>query len=186
MLPLVDSYEDYKSSVQPTLTARVSLRFPLSEDMLLIKQWLEMSDVEHSWGPAADNVALLAGNRKEVDHRVILLDDSPVGYLRWRTSGGALLRGTAVANVIPEEAIQLDVLVGPRDRRFVGIGCVALRHAWDELAETLAPSVCFGKTSVHHLASRRAYEKAGFLHHYFFDDPAIGAAVAMLRHSVEY
>jgi hypothetical protein len=183
MLPLIDSYEDVRSSVQLTLAARVSLRFPLSEDMLLVQQWLEMSDVQLSWGKAGQNLALLAAARWEVDHRVILVSDEPVGYLRWRTHAGAHLRSTSVAQVLRDDAVQLDVLVGPRDRRFVGIGSVALQQAYDELREVLHPSVCFGKTSVHHLASRRAYEKAGFMHHYFYDDPAIGPAVAMLRHA---
>lgn len=186
MLPLIDSDDDYRSAVQLTLGARVCLRFPLSEDTFLIRQWLEMADVELSWGPAEPNIALLALSRKEVDHRVILLDDTPVGYLRWSANRGASLRGTAVEHVVQEDAVQLDVLVGPRDRRFVGIGSVALRHAWEEVVESLNPAVCFGKTSVHHLAARRAYEKAGFLHHHFYDDPAIGPAVAMLRHRLDY
>lgn len=183
MLPLIDSYEDVRSSVQLTLAARVALRFPLSEDMLLIQQWLEMSDVELSWGKAAQNRALLASPRRDVDHRVILMSDEPVGYLRWRTQAGAHLRGTSVAQVIREGAVQLDVLVGPRDRRFVGIGSVALRLAYDELYEALQPQICFGKSSVHHFAALRAFEKAGFLHHFFYDDPMIGPAVAMVRHA---
>ena len=80
MLPLIDSYEDVRSSVQLTLAARVALRFPLSEDMLLIQQWLEMSDVELSWGKPADNLALLAAPRGDVDHRIVLVSDEPVGY----------------------------------------------------------------------------------------------------------
>jgi hypothetical protein len=183
MLPLIDTYEDPRSSVQLTLGAQVSLRFPLSEDMLLVQLWLEMSDVELSWGKADQNIALLASARNDVDHRVILMSDEPVGYLRWRTRAGAHLRSTSVAHVLHDDAVQLDVLIGPRDRRFVGIGSVAIRQAYEELSEALHPSVCFGKTSVHHLASRRAYEKAGFLHHYFYDDPWIGPAVAMVRHS---
>jgi hypothetical protein len=182
MFPLIDSHEDLRSSIQLTLAARVSLRFPLSEDMLLVEQWLEMSDVQLIWGKAAMNIAMLASPRGDVDHRVILVDQEPVGYLRWLTHGGAHLRATSVAQTIRDDAVQLDVLVGPRDRRFIGIGSVAIRQAHDELCETLAPSVCFGKTSVHHLAARRAFEKAGFLHHYFYDDPWIGPAVAMVHH----
>lgn len=183
MLPLIDSYEEVRSSVQLTLAARVSLRFPLSEDMLLVQQWLEMSDVEMSWGKPGQNIALLAAPRRDVDHRVVLVSDEPVGYLRWLTQAGKHLRGTSVAQVIRDNAVQLDVLVGPRDRRFVGIGSVAVRLAYDELSESLAPPVVFGKASVHHLAARRAYEKAGFLHHFFYDDPMIGPAVAMVRHA---
>lgn len=182
MLPLIDSFEDVRSSVQLTLAARVGLRFPLSEDMLLVQQWLEMSDVELSWGKADENFALLSAARRDVDHRVILVSDEPVGYLRWRTHAGAPLRGTSVAHVLHDDAVQLDVLVGPRDRRFVGIGSVAIRLAYDEVYEALQPQICFGKASVHHLAARRAYEKAGFLHHYFYDDPRIGPAVVMVRH----
>jgi hypothetical protein len=183
MLPLIDSYEDVRSSVQLTLGARVALRFPLSEDMLLIQQWLEMSDVALTWGKAEQNYALLSAARRDVDHRVILVSDEPVGYLRWRTQAGTHLRGTSVAQIIRDNAVQLDVLVGPRDRRFVGIGSVAIRLAYDELYEALEPQICFGKTSVHHLAARRAFEKAGFLHHFFYDDPMIGPAVAMVRHA---
>jgi len=183
MLPLIDSYEDVRSSVQLTLAARVALRFPLSEDMLLIQQWLEMSDVELSWGKPADNLALLAAPRGDVDHRIVLVSDEPVGYLRWRTRAGAYLRGTSVARVIRDDAVQLDVLVGPRDRRFVGIGSVAIRLAYDELVDALKPQICFGKSSVHHFAARRAFEKAGFLHHFFYDDRMIGPAVAMVRHA---
>lgn len=183
MLPLIDSYDDTRSSVQLTLAARVSLRFPLSEDMLLIQQWLEMADVQQSWGTVEFNIALLAASRKEVDHRVILMRDEPVGYLRWRPNAGTQLRGTSVAQVIRDDAVQLDALVGPRDRRYVGIGSVALRLAYEEITDALQPRVCFGKATVHHLASRRAFEKAGFLHHFFYDDPAIGPAVAMVRHA---
>lgn len=183
MLPLSDSYEDTRSSVQLTLAARVGLRFPLSEDMLLIQQWLEMADVQQSWGAPAHNIALLAASRREVDHRVILVSEEPVGYLRWRPQAGSQLRGTSVAKVIRDDAVQLDALVGPRDRRYVGIGSVALRLAYDELFEALQPRVCFGKATVHHLASRRAFEKAGFLHQFFYEDPVIGPAVAMVRHA---
>lgn len=182
MLPLIDtSYEDVRSSVQLTLAARVGLRFPLSEDMLLIQQWLEMADVELSWGRAEQNLALLAAARKDVDHRVILVSDEPVGYLRWIANAGKLLRGTTVAHAVREDAVQIDVLIGPRDRRFVGIGSVAIGLAYDEVREALNPSICFGKSSIHQFPARRAYEKAGFMHHLFYDDPSIGPAVVMLR-----
>jgi hypothetical protein len=183
MLPLIDRYEDVRSSVQLTLAARVGLRFPLSEDLLLVQHWFEMSDIGLSWGRAEANIALLSASQQEVDHRIVLMSGEPVGYLRWRTSAGVELRNTCVAEAIHDDAVQLDVLVGPRERRFVGIGSIALRLAYDEIFARLQPDVCFGKASVHHLAARRTYEKAGFLHHYFYDDPRIGPAVAMLRHS---
>ncbi|HEY5957384.1 MAG TPA: hypothetical protein VIV60_12550 [Polyangiaceae bacterium] len=183
MFPLIDSYEEARSSVQLTVAARVSIRFPLSEDMLLVQQWLEMSDIQLAWGKTEHNIALLAAPRSDVDHRVILMGDDPVGYLRWRPRAGAELRRTSVASVVRDDAVQLDALVGPRHRRSVGIGSVAIALAYDELAETMRPRVCFGKATVHDLASRRAFEKAGFLHHFFYDDPNIGPAVVMVRHS---
>jgi RimJ/RimL family protein N-acetyltransferase len=183
MFPLIDSYEDARSSVQLTLAARVSLRFPLSEDTLLIEQWLDMSDVQQSWGKPEHNISLLAAPRSEVDHRVIVMGNEPLGYLRWRPRAGTELRRTSVGSIIRDDAVQLDVLIGPRHRRSVGIGSVAISLAFEELVDALHPRLCFGKATVHHLASRRAFEKAGFMHHLFYDDPQIGPAVIMVRHA---
>jgi hypothetical protein len=110
---------------------------------------------------------------------MIAVDGIDVGYIRWQS----VSRRSTVASLVPllnDGGVQIDVLVGPRERRFVGLGSVALRRVRENLDETNAQCCCFGLTSVHHLAARRAYEKAGFLRHYFYEDPSLGPAVAMV------
>jgi RimJ/RimL family protein N-acetyltransferase len=181
MLPLFDCYDDVKSSVQPTLAARVVLRAPTSEDRELVAQWFELSDLDPTWGGARQNLAFLATPPVGAEHRVIAIDGQSVGYVRWLPVGAELLEHPMLGRVLAPSATRIDVLVGPRDRRFVGVGSVALRRVREDLAERRGDRGFVGLASIRHLAARRAYEKAGFYYHYFFDDETIGPMVAFVR-----
>jgi RimJ/RimL family protein N-acetyltransferase len=180
MLPLIDHYEDLRSSVQLTLAARVGLRSVNTEDVELLQQWFELADVQLSWGPISPNIEFFMNPPVRAEQRIIFVEGADVGYIRWqfvRCLSGCL----ALAELLEKGAYRIDVLIGPRDRRFVGLGSVALRRVREELAVHFDTLTCFGSTSVHHLAARRAYEKAGFRNHYFYDDEYGCPSVAMVR-----
>ncbi|MGC4063604.1 MAG: GNAT family N-acetyltransferase [Polyangiaceae bacterium] len=186
MLPLIDSQEDARSSVQLTLAARVGLRLPNVEDDDLLRQWFELSDVESSWGAPEQNLAFVAQLRAAPGHgdagnRVIVVENEPVGYVRWHRAPIDRLRNTPLFERLGAAATRVDVLVGPRERRFIGIGSVALRHVREELTLGFGPRSVWGLAGIAQLAARRAFEKAGFRHHYFYDDAQLGPAVAMVR-----
>jgi hypothetical protein len=151
-----------------------------------LRQWFELSDVESSWGAPEQNLAFVGQLRAEpgqgqVGNRVIVVEDEPVGYVRWYVAPVDRLRDTPLFGRLEAEATRVDVLVGPRERRFVGIGSVALRHVREELTLRFGPRSVWGLAGIAHLAARRAFEKAGFRHHYFYDDAQLGPAVAMVR-----
>ena len=150
------------------------------EDRALVQQWFELSDVELSWGSAENNLEFFSKPPEAAEQRIIVVEGADVGYIRWQLIQGEFFRGSESVMPTPA-AVRIDVLVGPRDRRFVGLGSVALRRVRESLASELGPYPCFGLSSVHHLAARRAYEKAGFRHHYFYDDEQMGPSVAMVR-----
>lgn len=181
MLPLNDSYEDVRSSVQLTLAARVSVRSVSADDEGLLQQWFELSDVEQSWGNPQENLTFLKSPPSGGDQRIVVVEDADVGYIRWQFVKGGRIECPAISEMLERGAYRIDVLIGPRDRRFVGLGSVALRRVREGLVPALGNYACFGLASVHHLAARRAYEKAGFRNHYFYDDERLGPSVAMVR-----
>jgi aminoglycoside 6'-N-acetyltransferase len=186
MLPLIDSHDDPRSSVQLTLAARVGLRPPRAEDDALLRQWFELSDIESSFGEPDKNVDFVERLRAtpglgDAGNRVVVVGNEPVGYVRWYVAPIECLRGTTFYQGLGADATRIDVLVGPRERRFVGIGSVALRRVREELAMSVGSRSVWGLAGIAHLAARRAFEKAGFRYHYFYDDVQIGPAVAMVR-----
>jgi hypothetical protein len=151
------------------------------EDAALVEQWFELSEVELSWGSPESNLRFLHRPTAGAGHRTILVENEPVGYVRWQRSSIEPYRGMTLFDVLGNNAVRIDVLVGPRERRFVGLGSVALRRVREELSSECSGRSFWGLTSIHHLAARRAYEKAGFRHHYFFDHAQLGPSVAMVR-----
>jgi RimJ/RimL family protein N-acetyltransferase len=180
MLPLIDNYEDLRSSVQLTLAARVGLRLVNTEDAELLQQWFELADVQLSWGPIGKNIEFFTNPPALAEQRIIFVEGADVGYIRWQLVH-SLPGCHALTELLEKGAYRIDVLIGPRDRRFVGLGSVALRRVREEIAVHFDSLACFGYASVHHLAARRAYEKAGFRNHYFYDDEQGGPSVAMVR-----
>lgn len=180
MLPLSDSFEDPRSSIQLTLAARVGLREVLGADEDLLEQWFGLSDIEATWGSVDDNLRFARNVPLGADQRIISLEGEAVGYIRWSTDASWRWKGTPLESILSEGAIRVDVLVGPRDRRMVGLGSVALQRVRSELAVSRGTMTLFGLADVQNLVARRAFEKAGFLHHYFYDDGVLGPSVAMV------
>jgi len=180
MLPLSDNFEDSRSAVQLTLAARVGLRKGTLLDEALMEQWFGLSDVELTWGNPDTNLAFFSAPPLGADQRIIVLEGEPVGYIRWQSVRDGEYAGTPFERYFQPAAVRVDVLVGPRDRRMVGLGSVALQRVREELSGSRGALTLFGIATVQHLAARRAFEKAGFLHHVFYDDPRLGPTVAMI------
>lgn len=181
MLPLLEPYEDVKSSVLPTLAARVVLRVPTIADRARIEQWFHLGDLDLTWGGLRENLEFVAKPPADGGQRVIAVDGELVGYLRWSPLAESWLRQPMLSRVLKGRAVRIDALVGPRDWRFVGVGGVALRRAREELSAAGVVGNYVGLASIRQLAARRAYENAGFYHHFLFDEERLGPLVALVR-----
>jgi aminoglycoside 6'-N-acetyltransferase len=146
-----------------------------------VKQWLELSDIEPFWGHVADIQALFTRAVIGSGHCLVYVDSEPVGYVRWRHDDGNGYRGTLLERPLAVGATRIDALVGPRDRRLVGLGSIALRMTWERLDMMQGSTCYFGLASVHQVAAIRAYEKAGFRYHYYHNDVLQGPSVALVR-----
>ena len=138
----------------------------------LLEVWLGRLHVVRWWGDQRQELPALVG-RKPDTHAVILAGGIPVGYVCWQPLS-AEDRAAAGLSDLPDDLMDIDILIGEPELVGRGIGPRALRLLLGQLRRK-ADARCAGLgTSLSNQAAVSAAEKAGFTPFWDFDDPAHG------------
>ena len=146
-------------------------------------RWLRSPHVVQWWGIQEEFLSTLA-RRSPDSHAVIVAGDVPVGYLCWQPLTREE-RDAAELRDLPENVVDIDILIGEPERIGQGIGPQALRLLLERLAGEGVELAGVG-TSVANRSAIRAFEKAGFGLVRSFDgsDGQYWYMVVELRHAV--
>lgn len=149
----------------------VSLRdFHPELDSPLLRTWLERPHIKQWWftQQAEDFIA------KEPDsHAMIEVNGVAVGYLCWEFPPKEDLEAASLTD-LPEQLMDIDILIGEPELLGQGIGSEALRLLVDRFGERDDVQFAGMATSVDNHRAKRAYEKAGFRVFREFNDPECG------------
>lgn len=134
----------------------------------VIDRWLRRPHVTRWWGPAGRHTGTL-GQRSTDTHALITADRKPVGYMCWQKLSRAELEAAALTG-LPEDLVDIDILIGEPDYLGCGVGPEALAVL---LAKLHGEGVRWAglATSTSNLRAIRAFEKAGFTLFKVFEDP---------------
>ncbi len=176
---------DGRSEIR-ALTGRpeVSLqRVVLKRHQPLIERWLRSPHAVRWWGIQEAFLSTLA-RRSPDSHAVIMAGDRPVGYLCWQPLTREE-REAAQLHDLPEDVVDIDILIGEPDCIGQGIGPQALRLLLERLAGDGVELAGLGTSAANRWAIR-AFEKAGFGLVRSFDGPdgQYRYMVAELGHAV--
>jgi aminoglycoside 6'-N-acetyltransferase len=151
---------------------------PMStEDLPIIKRWLELSHVRQWWHDPAEQLELVSGDLDHPDMAqfIVALDGQEFAYLQcynlsaWNTGFGSQPLGTR----------GLDQFIGKADMLGCGHGSAFVRTFANSLFVTGTPRVVTDPDPTNARAIR-AYEKAGFRRDRIVDTPD-GVALLMAR-----
>ena len=106
-------------------------------------------------------------------HAIIDADGIPVGYLCWEFPPPEDLEAASLTD-LPEQLMDIDILIGEKEQLGLGIGSEALRQLVDRFRDRDDVRFAGLATSVDNHRAKRAYEKAGFEVFREFDDPECG------------
>ena len=150
----------------------------------LLERWLRSPHVARWWG-AADLHLRTLWQRSKDTHALITADGRLVGYLCWQRPSREELEAAQLTD-LPEDLVDIDILIGEPDYLGCGVGPKALTVL---LARLHSEGVRFAgmATSISNLRAIRAFEKAGFSLFRLFEDPdgPYRYMVAQLDRSVE-
>ena len=137
-------------------------------DEQLLERWLRSPHVARWWGNAELNLTTL-GQRSKDTHALITADGRPVGYLCWQRPTREELEAAHLTD-LPEDLVDIDILIGEPDYLGSGVGPKALTVL---LAKLHGEGVRFAglATSISNVGAIRAFEKAGFSLFRDFEDP---------------
>lgn len=138
----------------------------------ILLDWLCRPHVKRWWGdpqPALDH----ARRSLPDTHALIVADGEPVGYLCWqRPTEGE--REIAELTDLPEELVDIDILIGEPELLGQGIGSRALRLLLDRLRRDSSVLFAGLAASMVNAHAGRAYQRAGFRPYREFQDPEWG------------
>ncbi|NNE68355.1 MAG: GNAT family N-acetyltransferase [Pyrinomonadaceae bacterium] len=143
-----------------------------------LRGWLFRPDVARWWGNP--QIALEHLKRCSPDqHAVILADGDPVGYLCWQSPSRNELEDAGLAD-LPEDIVDIDILIGEPEFRNRGVGPRSLELLLNRLKADPLVSIAGVGTAVSNKRAIRAFEKAGFRVFREFKDPAFGSSCYMV------
>jgi len=143
-----------------------------------LREWLLRPHVAPWWGDPER--ALRDVLRWSPDCRaVIVADGAPVGFACWERPGEERIEAAGLAD-LPEDLIDIDVLIGEPEFMGRGVGPLALGLLLDRLRADPAVAVAGLGTSTSNVRAIRAFEKAGFRRVQEFQDPTIGLCTYMV------
>lgn len=156
------------------------VRFETDLHRELLFGWLKSPHVMRWWGDPAPQLAAALDRPEDSGHSLISLDGILVGYLRWQRVSRVALDAVGL-HEIPDDAVDIDILIGAAQQVGMGIGPRALELLIASLRAE--PSVHWAgmSTSVDNIAAIRAYEKAGFARLKQYVDPEAGPCWVMLK-----
>jgi len=176
--PEIDD-ERSQSSIRPSGRSHVGVRALSAEDLLLVARWLGSPEIVRLFGPARESIAFLRSPPSRSGQYLIQIEQSPVGYLRYFPLSDQVRQTSGLGTELWSTTVELELFIADRELRCLGIGSAALEQVRG-LLELAREAKLVGRCSAGDFATRRAFEKAGFLRHVFYQDPSLGAAVIML------
>ncbi len=154
--------------------------FDLVSHRELLLGWLHQPHVIKWWGDPVKNLEELdLPNRPADAHALIVADGVAVGYLCWEKPPRDDLKTARLAD-LPEELIDVDILIGDPESIGRGIGPRALSLLLDRFRRDSSISLVGLGPSVSNARAIRAYEKAGFHCIREFVDPDDGPSQYMI------
>jgi len=136
--------------------------------MPLLERWLRNPHVVQWWGAPDSHLSTL-GQRPTDTHALITAGGKRVGYLCWQKPSREELEAAQLTD-LPEDLVDIDILIGEPDCLGRGVGPKALALL---LARLSREGVRFAglATSIDNRAAIRAFEKADFSFFRDFKDP---------------
>jgi aminoglycoside 6'-N-acetyltransferase len=148
-------------------------------DTALIEGWLRAAHVRRWWGDPDENLARLGTPVVGSRRAIIEADSRKVGLVLWSHPPREELDQAGLHD-ISTDVIDIDIMIGEPDAVGRGIGAAAIRLVVaDVFANTSAPYL-IAATMTGNVASRKAFENAGFSVDREFDDPPYGRCILML------
>ncbi len=142
-------------------------------DSLRLRDWLRRPHVARWWGDPQRHLESLLRCSHET-HAIIVVDGAPVGYLRWQRRPPQDELEAAKLTDLPEDLVDIDILIGESEVVGQGVGPRALGLLLDRLRADPLASFAGLATSVSNEHAIRAFEKAGFRLFREFQDPESG------------
>ena len=133
--------------------------FVLNRDLPMVEAWLHRPHVEKWWGNARQEIEAIRLHPIEAS-ALILLDDSPVGYLCWQTLTEEEMKNAGLTN-LPKDLVDIDIMIGEPAALGHGVGPIVLSQLTAKLQADGVRMVGLGTAATNHRAIR-AFEKAGF------------------------
>jgi len=146
-------------------------------DLLMVRRWLEISEVVRWWGDPAGQYELVSGDlaHPDMDQFIVSLQDRPFAYIQcyalstWNEGFGAQ----------PPSTRGIDQFIGEDDMIGHGHGSAFIRQFVDGCLRKAIPRIVTDPDPVN-VRAVRAYEKAGFARDRMVDTPD-GPALLMVR-----
>lgn len=107
--------------------------FRPERDLSLISTWLSRPHVARWWGAPSQALSELRRHDAE-ESALILLDSEPVGYLCWQSPPRSDLNEAGLAD-LPDDLIDVDIMIGEPSALGRGVGPEALRQLFDRLRD---------------------------------------------------
>ena len=148
-----------------------------SDDLPMIRHWLETPEVARWWGAPDEQYALVSGDldHPDMDQFMVALDDQPFGYIQCY----ALSTWNQGLGSHPSATRGIDQFIGVSDMIGCGHGSGFIRQFADRLLASGIPRLVTDPDPDNGRAVR-AYAKAGFRSERLVDTPE-GPALLMVR-----
>lgn len=146
-------------------------------DLRLLERWVRSPHIVRWWGNP-DLLVPTLGRRSPETHALIIADRKPVGYLCWQRLTREEIEAAELTD-LPEDLVDIDILIGEPEYLGRGVGPEALRLLLARLGDRDVGFAGLAASRGNH-AAIRAYEKAGFRFFRDFDDPDFGPCVYMV------
>ncbi len=139
----------------------------------MLLAWLRQSYVARWWGDADEAMAHAEQSSPEAQ-AVVCSNGSPVGYMCWQRLSRQEVEASHLAD-LPEDMVDIDILIGEPDMLGHGIGSTALQLLLERLRDESLVSFAGVGTSVQNVRAMRAFTRAGFRPFRAFEDRRWGA-----------
>ena len=158
----------------------VQLTAPTGVDEMIVHEWMEADHVRRFWGDPHKNLRQYRQNDDGSQQRIVKTGNRKVGLILWQHPTRRELDEAGLVD-IPESVVDIDIMIGELDMVGRGIGSAAIRMVAEQSLVDAAVPFVIAATRTDNVASRRAFEKAGFQTDREFDDPGYGRCVLMIR-----
>ena len=145
----------------------------------ILRKWLLRPHVAQWWGDPQRALEIALKQPPE-SRAVIVADGVTVGYVSWQPLPDSEIEAAGLAG-LPEDIVDIDILIGELDYVGRGVGPKALELLLNRLKADGAVSAAGMGTSVSNEHAIKAFEKAGFSLFREFEDPEFGLCRYMVR-----